>query len=123
MTQFKAVKTFEHEPENKKIVKKHEGGALNENVTLSGFNMPEGEALKGIVGKYAEKIGYLTNYRELKLEMKERQKERIKYGIKALLIFDGGKAISEEEGANPLVLVDEVMRKLLAEVEHRVRKS
>lgn len=103
------------------MVEKELGG----NIVLSDFNLDKQELIvaKKIAGKYAEKIRHFTEYQELKLEMKEHQRERRKFGIRALLTFDGGKAVAEEEGDNAFVILDEVLRKILAEVEHKIKKK
>lgn len=98
---------------------------LGGNIILSDFNLDKQEMIvaKKMAGKYAEKIRHFTPYQELKLEMKKHQRERRKFEIRALLTFDGGKAIADEEGDNAFVILDEVLKKILAEVEHKIRKK
>jgi hypothetical protein len=40
-----------------------------------------------------------------------------------LLTFDGGKAMAEKEGENAFVILDEVLKKIVSEVEHKIRKK
>lgn len=99
---------------------------LGGNIILSRFNLDKEEMIivKKIVGKYAEKIRHFSDYQELKLEMKTHKKGRNKkFEIRALLTFGSEKATSEETGFNPFLLIDEILKKVLQEVEHKVKKG
>lgn len=99
---------------------------LGGNIVLADFDLDEQEmiVIKKLVGNYAKRIRNFTDYEELKLELKSHQKnkDRKKYEIKANLVFKGNRANSEIDGLNPFIMIDKVMKKILAEVEHIIRK-
>lgn len=99
---------------------------LGGNIVLSGFDLDDQEMIvvKKLVGNYAKKIKNFHDYEELKLEMKVHDKGKTKkFEIKAFLLFNGNRATSETVGFNPFVLIDEVLGKVLREVQHKVKKE
>lgn len=98
---------------------------LGGNIVLSNFEMDGQEMVivKKLVGNYAKKIGNLCPYEELKLEMKTSNKGKTKkFEVKGLAIFTGNRVTSESTGFNPFVLINEVLNKMLAEVQHITKK-
>jgi hypothetical protein len=98
---------------------------LGGNIVLSNFDLDDQEMVvaKKLVGNYAKKIKNFHDYDELRLEMKTHDKGKTKkFEIKGALIFNGNRANSQAIGFNPFVLIDEVLSKILNEVEHNVRK-
>ncbi len=99
---------------------------LGGNIKLVRFSLVDEEKIvaKKVIGRYAEKIRNISNYDELKLEMKVSDKRKSKkFEIKVHLLVDGKTLTSEREGFNFFVLLDEVMRKILAEAEHKLGKK
>lgn len=99
---------------------------LGGNIILSNFELDGQEMVvaKKLVGNYASKIKNFHDYEQLKLEMKSSNKGKTKkYEIKGLLIFNGNRLSSEATGFNPFVLLDEVLGKLLKEIEHKIGKQ
>jgi hypothetical protein len=100
---------------------------LGENIILVDFNLDDQEmvVIKKIVGNYAKKIQNIIPYQELKLELKNHKKNQdkaIRYELKAHLIIDKAKANTQVEGLNPFMLVDEALKKILSEIEHKTKK-
>ena len=98
---------------------------LGGNIVLDKFRLDPEEMVvaKKMIGKYAEKIQHITDYNELKLEMKSHLKGQNKhFEMKCHVLFDGGKAISEAEGINPFVMIDEVLQKIIQELQHKIKK-
>lgn len=99
---------------------------LGGNIVLSNFELDGQEMIivKKIVGNYAKKIKNFHDYKELKLEMKTSNKGKTKkFEVKGMVIFNGNRATSEATGFNPFVLIDEVLGKILKEVQHKVKKD
>jgi hypothetical protein len=96
------------------------------NITLIDFDLDGQEMIivKKMIGNCARKIKNFTEYRDLKVEMKIHQKNKghKKYEFKASLIFDVRRADAEVEGLNPFVALNELLSKILGEVEHKVKK-
>ena len=99
---------------------------LGANITLSNFDLDNQEIIvvKRLVGKYAEKIRYFQDYKELKLEMKTHLKGKNRhFEIKAMVAFGNEIANAEAQGVSPFVLVNEVLEKILSEVKHKTHKK
>ena len=99
---------------------------LGGNIVLSNFDLDDQEMIivKKLVGNYAKKIKNFHDYEELKIEMKVHNKGKTKkFEIKAHLLFDGNRAVSETVGFNPFVSINEVLEKILQEVQHKARKE
>lgn len=99
---------------------------LGGNILLEKFDLDEQEIVvaKKIIGKYAEKIRHVAEYDQIKLEMKVHQKAKNKhYEIKGHVESKVGKAVSEKQDSNPFVAIDEVMAKMLKEMEHKAGKK
>ncbi len=99
---------------------------LGGNIVLVNFNFDNQEMIiaKKIIGNYAMKIRQVSDYRELKVEMKIHKKAKLKqYEFKVLGVFEGFNASSEIQGFNAFVVLDEVMKKILAETKHKMRKE
>ena len=80
--------------------------------------------LKKLIGNYAKKIRNYTDYNELKLEMKSHEKGNNKiFEINALVIFNNERLSAKAEGYNPFVLIDDVLKRLIKETEHKIRKE
>ncbi len=97
---------------------------LGGNIKLVKFSLDDDEKIvaKKIIGKYAEKIRNVSSYEELKVEMKESDKGKAKkFELKIHLIVGGKTLTCDGEGHNFFVLLDEVLKKILAETEHKVR--
>ena len=95
------------------------------NIVFEKFDLDSGELeiAKKVVGKYAEKIRNFVEYDEIKLEMKSHLKATNKhFELKGHVLFNKNQVLSNAEGRNPFVLVDEVMSKMLQEIEHKIRK-
>lgn len=98
---------------------------IGRNIVFEKFDMDSDEVsvAKKVVGKYAEKIRNFTTYDEIKLEMKSHLKGKGKhFELKGHVLFDGKQVLSNAEGRNPFVLIDEVMGKMLQEIEHKIKK-
>jgi len=101
-------------------------GELQGNILLEKFELDDEEMLvaRNLVGKYAEKIKRVTEYQQIKLEMRVHQKGKNKhFEIKAHLDYSRGRAVSENQDTNPFVAIDAVMEKLLNEVNHAINKK
>ncbi len=99
---------------------------LGGNILLEKFELDSDEMIvaKKLVGKYAEKIKHIVNYRELKLEMRVHKKVKNNhFEIRGQILFDGGKVTSEKQDTNPFVAIDTVLSKLHTEIEHKIRKN
>ena len=86
---------------------------LGGNIILENFDLDSSEMViaRKMTGKYGEKIRNFTDYTELRLEMKSHKKTKQKtFEIKGLLLFDGDRAVSESQGFNPFVLINEVLK-------------
>lgn len=104
------------------MAKKEFGG----NLVFVNFDLDSDElsVAKRIVGKYAEKIRNFTAYETIKLEMKSHLKAKNKhFEVKGHVLWSGDEALSEAEGTNPFVLINEVMEKILHEIEHKIGKK
>lgn len=104
------------------MAKKEFGG----NLVFENFDLDPDEisVAKRIVGKYAEKIRNFVAYETIKLEMKSHLKAKNKhFEVKGHVLWNGGEALSESEGINPFVLINEVMEKILHEIEHKLSKK
>lgn len=103
------------------MVEKELGG----NIVLSGFDIDSDEmtVVKNMVGKYAEKLRNHGQYEQLKLEMKKHIKANPSYEINGLAIFGGFRLNAKEQGTNMFVLIDDVMKKIVTEVEHKFQKK
>jgi len=100
---------------------------LDSNIVLVDFDLDEQEmvVIKKMVGSYAKKIQNITAYQELKLELKSHKKSQdkiSKYEIRVHLTIDKGKANTQVEGLNPFMIVDEALKKILNEIEHKTKK-
>ena len=104
------------------MVKREFGG----NLVFVNFDLDSDElsVAKKIVGKYAEKIRNFVSYETIKLEMKSHLKAKNKhFELKGHVLWNGDEALSEAEGTNPFVLINEVMGKILHEIEHKMGKK
>ena len=96
------------------------GEILLERFDLDGPEMAEAQT---IVDKYAERIKNLTDYTQIKLEMKVHPKGKNRhFEIKGHVMYKNGKAVSEETDMNPFVAIDKVMNKMFGEIQHQIRK-
>ena len=96
------------------------------NISFEKFDLDPDEisVAKKIVGKYAEKIRNVVAYETIKLEMKSHLKAKNKhFELKGHVLWNGDEALSEAEGTNPFVLINEVMGKILHEIEHKMGKK
>jgi hypothetical protein len=99
---------------------------LGGSIVLSNFELDGSEMIivKKLVGNYAKKIRNFHDYEELKLEMKTIDKGKTKrFDVNARLMYGGNRANSSAEGFNPFVIINEVLEKILKEVEHKVKKE
>ena len=100
---------------------------LGGNIRLINFDEMDAQELilaKKIIGNYAKKIRNFKEYQELRIEIKNHSKGKAnKFEVNGLLIFDGGNATSNAEGVNPFVLINEVLEKILNEIEHKSRNK
>ena len=55
----------------------------------------------------------------MRIHQKQEKKE---LELKVLLNFDGKRANAEDRGENPFVLIDSAMKRILAEIEHKIKK-
>lgn len=98
---------------------------LGGNIKLVNFNLAPQEmvVVKKIIGNYASKIRNFHDYEEFKVELRVHKKSKTeKFEIKSDLMFNGELATAEKQGYNLFVLLDEVLAKILHEVEHKVKK-
>jgi hypothetical protein len=98
---------------------------LGGNIVLSNFEIDNQEmiVIKKLVGNYAQKIKRFSEYEEIKLELKTIEKGKTKrYELKALVVFNGNRAVSEATGFNLFVLTNEVLEKVTKEIENTIRK-
>jgi hypothetical protein len=99
---------------------------LGGNIRLVNFNFDAQEMvlIKKLIGNYAKKIRTVREYQELKIEIRDHSRDKVKkFEISALLILDGEKASANAEGFNPFVLLDEVLERVLNEVKHRPKEQ
>ena len=92
---------------------------------LENFELDSQEmvVIRKMAGKYAEKIRNFCDYQALKINMKRHGKtQNATFEISALCTFDDMNVASESGGKNPFVLIDDVLKKLLQEVEHKIKK-
>jgi len=95
-------------------------------ILLEKFDLEPEEmaSAKKVAEKYAEKIGHLTDYEEIKLEMKIHHKDKNKhFEIKGLVVYNRNKVYSEVSDVNPLRAVDAVLNKLLNEIKHKTEND
>jgi ribosome-associated translation inhibitor RaiA len=98
----------------------------NNKLLFEKFDLDESEMIvaKKLANKYAEKIKRLTDYTQIKLEMRIHQKEKNRhFEIKGRVDYWKGHALSESQDTNPFVAIDTVMEKLLNEINHNVNKK
>lgn len=99
---------------------------IDSKILLQQFDLEPEEmaAAKKCAEKYAKKISHLTDYDEIKLEMKVHHKDKNKhFVIKGLVIYKGNKAYSEVSDMNPLKAIDMVLEKLLNEIKHKTQND
>ena len=102
---------------------------LGGNIILSGFNIDSGELIivKKIIGKYGEKIRNVKDYKELKVGLKvhigPKKTENQKFEFKVRVLFDGDEVFAESQGLNIFVALDEVLKKILNETEHKIKND
>ena len=98
---------------------------LGGNIVLENFELDSQEMVivRKMVGKYAEKIHHFRDYESIRVNMKKHGKNHNEmFEIDALCTFDEMAVTSESSGRNPFVLINDVMKMLLREVEHKVKK-
>jgi len=98
---------------------------LGGNIILNGFDIDSAEKLivKKMIGKYAEKIRNMADYQEILLTMQiHKEVKTEKYEIYGLVILSNGKAESTASGFNPFILVNEVMQKIIKEIEGKFKQ-
>jgi len=99
---------------------------LGGNIVLSNFELDEQEMIiaKKLIGNFANKIRNMVEYDELKVEMKTHLKGKNKhFEIKTDLYFKGNVASAESQNINPFVAINEIMKKILKETEHKIKKG
>ena len=96
---------------------------LGGNVQLSGFRKIDSSSMivvKKVVGNYARRIAELTkNMNSLHITLKpihEREKSE-KYEVHAKVVDDGKVYASEAVDRNLFVAVDQVLKKLVSELD------
>jgi ribosome-associated translation inhibitor RaiA len=99
---------------------------IDSKILLAKFDLEPEEmaAARKLAEKYAERIGHLTEYDEIKLEMKVHRKDKNKhFEIRGLVVYKGDKAYSEVSDMNPLKAIDAVLNKLLNEIKHKTEND
>lgn len=99
---------------------------FEKNILFEKFDLESDEVIiaKKIVTKYADKMKNFVAYQKIKLEMKSHLKAKNKhFEVKGHVFWNGDEALSEAEGTNPFVLINEVMEKILHEIEHKIGKK
>jgi ribosome-associated translation inhibitor RaiA len=98
---------------------------FGKSIIFEKFDLDSDEIVvaKELVEKYAHKIKNFVAYQKIKLEMKSHLKAKNKhFELKCHVLLDKDKIISEAEGRDPIALIDEVMKKALNEIEHKIKK-
>ena len=98
---------------------------FGDNILLEKFELEEDEmnVARDIVGKYAKKISILTDYQQIKLEMKVHKKEASRqFEVRCNISYPQGMATSEDVGSNPFEAITNVLNKTLEEIKHKIRK-
>lgn len=98
---------------------------LGGNIVLSGFELDESEEIvaKKMVGTYAKKLRILSPYEELKIELKIHKKiDKNDFELKGHVIYNGFSIQSESRDINPLVALDALLKNLISEAEHKLKK-
>ncbi len=98
---------------------------LSRKIVFEKFDIDSDELIvaKEITEKYSKKIQNFVEYDEIKLEMKSHSKINGKhFEIKGHVLFKNLQVLSNAEGREIIPLVEEVMKKMLQEIEHKIRK-
>jgi len=98
------------------------------NVSLIGFgafDKIEQEAVKKVMSTYIKKIEERTNYNELKIRLKQHQRNKLFiHEINADLIITPGISLNAKfEHKNPYKAIAQVMIKLINEISHQKKKN
>ncbi len=99
---------------------------LGSKILLERFELDDEEmtTAKKLIEKHAEKISRVTDYSELKLEMRIHKKEKNNhFEIRGQVVYGNGKVVSEKQDTNPFVAIKEVLEKMQTELEHKIRKK
>ena len=94
-------------------------------VLLEKFELDPDELDKAneLVEKHVAKIQRIADFDQLKLEMKVHKKSvGYSFEIKGKLFFPGHMVGSESRDENPFVAIDSVLKKIITEFEHKIRK-
>lgn len=96
---------------------------LGGNIVLSNFDLDKQEMMvvMKIVGNYAKKINSFQKYDQLKLELKSSAKAKDsnrKFEIHAILDLSGKKLAAKDQGFNVFTTLDNVLKKILRELEY-----
>lgn len=97
---------------------------LGGDITLSGFNLEPIEmvVIKKIIGTYAKKISEKTDYNELKVTLKQTQKEKyFLHEIKAFAETKHGILTSNSENKSLYSALSEALDKIYSQAEHKDR--
>ncbi len=97
---------------------------LGGNITLSGFNLEPIEmvVIKKIIGTYAKKISEKTEYNEIKVTLKQTQKE--KYFLHEIKVFaetKQGILTSSSENKSLYSALSEALDRVYSQAEHKDR--
>ena len=99
----------------------------NSKIVLEKFDCLDEQEIvvaKKIIEKYVEKVCKITEYRQIKLELKTHSKTKFKnFEIKGHIEYNGGMVMSEKQDINPFVAIDFVMEKMLKEIQHKIERK
>jgi len=103
------------------------GKIMKGNIALVGFEIlepSEMEVVKKIVGNYVVKMGSIAGYKEMRMSLQQHKHGKtFKHEISAFAIFNEGKFNAESTDWNLYTALSDVCEKMLAEVEHMIKKE
>ena len=97
---------------------------LGGNILLSGFSLEPIEMIvvKKIVGHYAKKIGEKTSYKEIRVRLRQAQKNQsFLHGININVPLDKGTLTCEVEDKNLYSGLSSALEKIYSQAEHKLK--
>lgn len=99
----------------------------NSKIVLERFDCLDKEEIlvaKKIIEKYAQKIEKITEYTNIKLEIKAHSKVKVNsFEVIGHIDYKGGTVLSTQQDVNPFVAIDLVMEKMLKEIQHKLERK
>jgi len=94
---------------------------LGGNITLSGFSLEPIEMIvvRKIVGNYAKKISEKIDYQELKITLKQAEKNKMFLHTIHVQVRAGRGVEASSENKNLYTALSEALNKVYAQIEHK----